>query len=1739
MENIQIYPGSLHNHTEYSNLRLRDCIIRPEELIDYAIELGQEVVAITDHECVSNAVRVEKYYNSIKENNPNFKLIRGNEIYLVRNGLNADNYNRETDRYYHFILLAKDLVGMKQIFEISTRAWKRSYMARGMRRVPTYYQDLIDIIGKNPGHIIGSTGCFKAGTQVETMHGWKNIENIQAGDFVINRYGEWEEVIEPTAMFTHQYGYSFEVTGNERPIICTDNHEFLVITNNSKKPKWVQAKDLNLTPRSNSKHIALEPVNHYYNQKSIIYKREWNNSYLRETQFSHKQINLPEEIIITPELMRLFGLFLGDGCISLKQNPRISFTFNEKEYETYMQSFINKASEELGITWSVSKRPENHRVDITSGSVDLINLFYYLFGDVKADTKYVPLRLRVSKELDYELIFGYFLADGYFRTRTNAGKATGYNSGEFVSASISKQLSYDIYQILNELNITSSISYSKERIDNNGVHHKEAWYVTGANKILGNVDKIKPYTHEEIINIFEEAVKVKKKDFITIDGIRYRKIRFKSATKIELNETVYCLNNTTHSFKCENLIVHNCLGGAIPVQILRAKENKKLLPLIENWLQQMDSIFGHGNFFLELQPSHNKDQIYVNKALLQYSTTLNIPYIITTDSHYLKKEDRVIHKAYLNAQNGDREVDSFYATTYLMDTNELEGYFEYFSKEQIYEAYNNIRKIKDMCEDFTIQKPLRIPRLQWKECADYQFIAPKYYSKIPYLKTFYESDYEGDKKLADNIVYKLENDKIHEFDNDETYEAINDNLQKTWDSSIVNKTHWSAYFLNLQKNIEECWNAGTIVGPGRGSGVGFILLYLLDIIQINCLREPVKTYSFRFLNPVRVSPIDVDTDIEGRQRTKVLEHFRKVYGEDRVANVATFKTEKSKSAILTAARGLGLDVDIAQYLSSLVPSDRGMIRSLDQCMYGDEENGFAPIKQFVIEMTENYPEVWKVAHKIENLICGYGLHAGGVIFVDEPFTESTALLRAPEGTIATQFDLHDDEACSLIKIDLLSVECLDKIHICLDLLKEYGYIDKNLTLREAYEQTIGIYNLDRNSEEMWKMVWNHKIFSLFQMEKQSGINGIDLTKPKSIEDLAHLNSIIRLMAQEKGAETPLEKYSRYKENIKLWYEEMERYGLTENEIKVIEPVLKGSYGICESQEAFMTLLQIPECGGFDLNFADKVRKAIAKKNPKAYEELTEIYFKTTKEKGLSPKLCNYVWNVCIATSRGYGFNLSHTLAYSLVALQEMNLAYKFPIEFWNCANLISDSGSGDTEDEDNSEKELFEDDAPVYSNEMEEFTEEDNDEDIENSYEEEDCDGYPAEVEVLKDGKKKKKVKSTNYGRISAAIGKMKMEGIQVAPPDINNSTYTFSPDPKNHIIRYGISGISMIGGDLVKEIIDKRPYTSIEDFISRVKISKPKVVNLIKSGAFDEFGDRIELMKQYIDSIADKKKRITLQNMKMLIEKEMIPEEFEKEIKIFNFNKYLKKNKNGKFYILNNYAVNFYNEYFNPDNLQLRADGEFQILQTVWDKIYDNAMNPIRAYFKANQKEILDNLNDKLVSKVWNKYAKGSISAWEMDSVSYYSHPHELEKLDNNLYGISDFYELPLEPQIDRIITIKGKQIPLYKIIRVAGTVLDRDKAKKTITLLTTSGVITVKIFGQVFAFYDKQISERGEDGKKHVIQKSMFRRGNKIIVSGIRTGENEMLGKKYKSTPWHLCEEISKINEDGTIETLTRYDE
>ena len=633
-----------------------------------------------------------------------------------------------------------------------------------------------------------------------------------------------------------------------------------------------------------------------------------------------------------------------------------------------------------------------------------------------------------------------------------------------------------------------------------------------------------------------------------------------------------------------------CLGGQLPRFLLqyRDKQEKKYLDTAKRWCLYMQDIFGAENFYLELQPSKNAEQIFVNKHLLAISKELKIPYIITTDSHYLKKEDAPIHEKYLNSQDGEREVKAFYETTYLMSDEEIKSFFSYFTKKDLEQAYQNIKNIAKQCQEYTIQKPLRIPCLPW---LDYpQVETTIWFKRMPSLQKFAQSSYKADQELVYAVIDGIL--RHNDLQNQKAYDALEECLDMTWVSSEVNKARWSAYYLNLQKIIQECWNAGTIVGPSRGSGGGFLLLYCLDIIQMNKLRETTQLFPWRFLNPARVSVLDIDTDVSGLKRNQVLQHLRKTYGEDRVCNVATFRTEKSKSSILTAARGLGLPPEEGQYLASLISAERGQLYSLHTMYYGNENDGIAPNKTFVEEM-DKHPDVWQVAQKIEGLISGLGIHAGGVVFNDEPFTSTASLMRAPDGTIVSGFELHDLEKCSLIKYDILSVEAVDKIQICLELLQEYGFVKPEKTLKETYEKAIGLYNLERNDPKMWQMVWEHKITSLFQMEQQSGIQAIAKTHPSSVDDLATINSVIRLMAQEKGSESPIDKYARFREHPDQWEAEMDHYGLTEKEKQLLHKKLDISCGLSIAQEQFMELVQIPEIGGFDLQWSDRLRKSIA------------------------------------------------------------------------------------------------------------------------------------------------------------------------------------------------------------------------------------------------------------------------------------------------------------------------------------------------------------------------------------------------------------------------------------------------------------------------------------------------------------------------------------------------------------------
>lgn len=1163
-----------------------------------------------------------------------------------------------------------------------------------------------------------------------------------------------------------------------------------------------------------------------------------------------------------------------------------------------------------------------------------------------------------------------------------------------------------------------------------------------------------------------------------------------------------------------------CLGSEFDAYVLNLieAEKKEDEEEILKWKIKIRDFLGfcldlfEDDFYIEIAPGVSKDQKTFNKRVKKIAQYYKIKMVMGTDAHYPSSEFREIHKAFLNSKDGEREVDSFYHDAHLMDDEEaFENVKDIFTKEEFQEMCNNSLEIMNKIEGYELFHSPIIPEVRVfppepkenKDLASYPTLSNLVISKNP-----------QEREWVNQCLISLKEKKI---DDTVHYERLE--LEASILSYISEKLGncLYSYFNTFRHYIDLFWECGSIVGPGRGSAGSFLSNYLLGITQLDPIEWGLPY--FRFLNKDRAELPDIDLDLAPSKRPLVLKKIREERGELNVAQVATFGTTSSKSAIGTACRGYrskeypkGIDVDIATYLSSLVPVERGLVWSLSECFEGNEEKNRKPVKELVSQF-EKYPGLKEIALGIENLVVRRGQHASGVILYNNSPFETTALMRSPNGDITTQYDLHRAERAGDVKFDFLVTDICDKLAVALNLLKDNGYFQGLNSLREIYNKYLHPQVIDIKNPRLWEALENGEVQDVFQFNTAIGIQTAQAIKPHNPAEMTSANALMRLVAPE-GDERPFDRYVRFKKDISLWYEEMDNFGLTKEEQKILEPYYKRDYGVPSSQEQLMLMVMDPKISHFTLAESNQCRKVLAKKKVKEIPIIQEKFLSQCPSK----KLGEYAWKTMMKPQMSYSFSEVHALLYSFIGIQTLVVATQFPIIYWNTACLIVNSQSIEEPEE---EEEIDETCIEELDNSSEEEEEEDSEEEITSK-------------------KEKKKQKTVNYGKIAVAIGKMEQGGIYISPPDINSSGFTFSPDEKNNIIRYGLRGITKVGEDIVKSIIENRPYSSIDDFLSKVKINKPQMINLIKAGAFDSFGKREDLMRYYVSEISDTKKRITLQNMKMLIDFGLIPDEYDLQRRVFNFNKYLKKMKIGtQYYGLDNIAMNFYEKNFDVDFLEpYDTESGFAILQTKWDKIYKAQMDIIRPFIKDNNQLLLNKVNNRLMSDVWNKYCLGSISKWEMDSVSCYFHQHELQDVNYRLCGFSNFFELSEQPEIDRIIEIKGKKIPLFKIHRICGTVLDRDKSKKMVTLLTREGVVNVRIFGEVFSYYDKQISERGADGKKHVIEKSIFSRGNKIIITGIRR-ENEFIMKKYKNTPYHGIELITKVNEDGTVDSQGRIEQ
>ena len=252
---------------------------------------------------------------------------------------------------------------------------------------------------------------------------------------------------------------------------------------------------------------------------------------------------------------------------------------------------------------------------------------------------------------------------------------------------------------------------------------------------------------------------------------------------------------------------------------------------------------------------------------------------------------------------------------------------------------------------------------------------------------------------------------------------------------------------------------------------------------------------------------------------------------------------------------------------------------------------------------------------------------------------------------------------------------------------------------------------------------------------------------------------------------------------------------------------------------------------------------------------------------------------------------------------------------------------------------------------------------------------------------------------------------------------------------------------------------------------------------------------------------------------------ELELQIRVYNFTKYLKANKKvGQYFVFDDISIQFL-EKFLPQVMDLveTVNDVLCMKQAAWDKIYQAQMDPARDWLKANQEEELKKYNDVLFMESWNKYAEGTISHWEMESLCFYHGEHELKNVNVNKYNLADFNELK-SCDVEYFMKRKGNQIPIYKLYRIIGTCIAKNDAKHSISLLTTSGVVNVKFTKDYYAMFKRQISQIQPDGSKKVVEKSWFKRGTMLMITGFRR-DDMFVSKTYANSGTHQLYKITQV--------------
>lgn len=693
-----------------------------------------------------------------------------------------------------------------------------------------------------------------------------------------------------------------------------------------------------------------------------------------------------------------------------------------------------------------------------------------------------------------------------------------------------------------------------------------------------------------------------------------------------------------------------CLGGVLP-KLIESND----IEGAEKTALEYKSVF-KDDYYIELQNHGIELQQQVNKELIRIAKKFDIKVIATNDVHYINKDDYEAHKILICLNTGKTLSEyaeskmSYTGNEYLKTKEEMLEVFP-----DIPEAIYNTQEIVDKVEVFELERGPILPVFDipssFGKIEDYYEKYPQeeienklYFDFVNNPKTAEEDKAPEKKKekieslLKEKGGYK----KIIRTKFDADYlryltlegakkrygDALDETVLKRIESELgtIEWMGFPGYFLIVQDFINHSReNLGVIVGPGRGSAAGSVVAYCLGITAI----EPLK-YGLlfeRFLNPDRISLPDIDVDFDDEGRAKTLQYVQDKYGSDHVAQITTFGTMAAKMSIKDVARVLELPLSESNRLADLVPNRPGI--NLIQAFNESPE-----LKQELEDGSELVKKVLNFAVKLEGSIRSTGIHACGVIIGPDDISNYVPVADSKDSDMmATQFEGKLIESVGMIKMDFLGLSNLSIIKdACENIRKSKGDIVEPDKIKLDDKETLELFQKGLT-------------IGTFQFESDGMSGHLQNLKPDRFEDLIAMNALYR--------PGPMQYISNFI-NRKHGREEIAY------EFPIMEKYLSETYGITVYQEQVMLLSQA--LANFTPGEADKLRKAMGKKQIKVMEELEKKFIVGCEKNGLELEKVKKIWEDWKKFAE-YAFNKSHSTCYAYVAFQTAYLKAHYPAEY--------------------------------------------------------------------------------------------------------------------------------------------------------------------------------------------------------------------------------------------------------------------------------------------------------------------------------------------------------------------------------------------------------------------------------------------------------------------------------------------